>query len=88
MTVEKTPNQLYKESGTSLSFADWITREKDKGVIFPNTLVKDIVKNYVNQSKDEPQEVKKFDFGIPKWVIISGVAILIGAIVYDKVLRK
>ena len=29
-TVLKSPNKLWRESGTSLSFADWIQREKDK----------------------------------------------------------
>ena len=32
----KSPNRLWKESGTSLSFAEWIQREKDKGVFLPN----------------------------------------------------
>jgi len=27
----KSPNRLYKDSGTSLPFSDWIQREKDKG---------------------------------------------------------
>lgn len=34
--TEKTANQLYKESGTTLSFKDWIEREKLKGVNIPN----------------------------------------------------
>jgi hypothetical protein len=32
----KSANQLYKESGTTLSFKDWIEREKSKGVHIPN----------------------------------------------------
>jgi hypothetical protein len=33
---QKSPNRLWRESGTSLSFADWIQREKDKGAILIN----------------------------------------------------
>jgi hypothetical protein len=32
----KSPNRLWRESGTSLSFADWIQREKDKGAFLSN----------------------------------------------------
>jgi hypothetical protein len=32
----KSANQLWKESNTSLSFKDWLEREKSKGVFIPN----------------------------------------------------
>lgn len=32
----KSANQLWKESNTSLSFKDWIEREKSKGIFIPN----------------------------------------------------
>jgi hypothetical protein len=35
-TEKKSPNKLWRESGTSLSFADWIQREKDKGAFLRN----------------------------------------------------
>ena len=35
-TKTKSPNRLWRESGTSLSFADWIQREKDKGAFLAN----------------------------------------------------
>ena len=35
-TKQKSPNKLWRESGTSLSFADWIQREKDKGAFLVN----------------------------------------------------
>jgi len=34
--TNKSPNKLWRESGTSLSFADWIQREKDKGSFLVN----------------------------------------------------
>ena len=33
---KKSPNKLWRESGTSLNFADWIQREKDKGAFLTN----------------------------------------------------
>jgi hypothetical protein len=33
---QKSPNKIWRESGTSLSFADWIQREKDKGAFLTN----------------------------------------------------
>jgi hypothetical protein len=33
---KKSPNKLWRESGTSLSFADWIQREKDQGAFLTN----------------------------------------------------
>jgi len=35
-TKQKSPNKLWRESGTSLSFADWIQREKEKGAFLAN----------------------------------------------------
>jgi hypothetical protein len=33
---QKSPNRLWRDSGTSLSFADWIQREKEKGAFMQN----------------------------------------------------
>ena len=33
---KKSANQLWKESNTSLSFKDWLDREKEKGKFIPN----------------------------------------------------
>jgi hypothetical protein len=35
-TKQKSPNKIWRESGTSLIFADWIQREKDKGEFLRN----------------------------------------------------
>jgi len=32
----KSPNRLWRDSGTSLSFAEWIQREKEKGAFMQN----------------------------------------------------
>jgi hypothetical protein len=38
----KSANQLWKESNTSLSFKDWLDREKEKGKFIPNKKFKGI----------------------------------------------
>ncbi len=78
-----TANQLFKQSNTSLSFKEWIEREKEKGVLMKNALLDD-----VNQGLKAPEEenkgVAKLDIGIPSWVLVSGVVIIISALVYKR----
>ena len=63
--MEKSANQLWKESNTSLSFKEWIEREKSKGVFIPNKKFKafdgvnlesslntDAIKDTLNISKE------------------------------------
>ena len=38
----KSANQLWKESNTSLSFKDWLDREKEKGKFIPNKKFKGV----------------------------------------------
>jgi hypothetical protein len=38
----KSANQLWKESNTSLSFKDWLEREKQKGEFIPNKKYKGV----------------------------------------------
>jgi hypothetical protein len=40
--LTKSANQLWRESGTSLSFKDWLDREKDKGKFIPNKKFKGV----------------------------------------------
>lgn len=83
LTETKTANQLYKESGTSLSFAEWIEREKEKSSTFiKNTLLDDIIPETKEIQTTDETENKRFSFGIPKWVLITGVVILASAIAY------
>lgn len=69
-TTLKSPNRLWRDSGTSLSFADWIQREKDKN----NFLINKKFENFANVQGEEndatwlesiKQESKDF-FGIDK----------------------
>lgn len=46
--IPKTANQLYKESGSTLPFKDWIEREKSKGVHIPNEDVNKDIESMLN----------------------------------------
>lgn len=80
--MNKSANQLYKESGSSLSFKDWIQREKDKGIFIKNDLLNDVVKDEKTPSLASPF-IAKFDSGIPKWVVATGAVIVVGAFIYN-----
>jgi hypothetical protein len=40
--LTKSANQLWRESNTSLSFKDWLDREKEKGRFIPNKKFKSV----------------------------------------------
>lgn len=67
-TTVKSPNRLWRESGTTLSFADWIQREKDKSNFLVNkkflnfTNVQDEMSD-ANWTKDSLNQAK-VDLGI------------------------
>lgn len=72
-TKTKSPNRLWRESGTSLSFADWIQREKDKGAFlankkfekFANVEGKVDTDSWIEQVKNQA----RIDLGIDKPVV-------------------
>ncbi len=80
--MEKSANQLWRESGTSLSFKDWIQREKDKGVEIKNKLLENVVSSLQETDLKDTTDTTRFAFGIPKWVIYTGVSVVSFAIVY------
>lgn len=95
----KSANQLWKESGTSLSFADWIQREKDKGRFLPNKLVSEVtdsitnsVKNSLGVNSDGSTTPEKKDtnkvVGLNPWVIVASLSIIGGAILYSIISKK
>lgn len=113
----KSANQLWKESNTTLSFKDWLDREKEKGKFIPNKKFKgvdgidtsklDKVLEEANQKAVDSlgldskkfedmlgisyKEVKDRDankfLGLNKWLLISSVLVIGGAIAY-KVYNK
>ena len=88
----KSANQLWKESGTTLSFKDWIQREKEKGMLIPNKLVNDsiaLIKSNVgikdsdNSTVSLEKESSKTILGLNKLAIISSILIIGGALAYN-----
>lgn len=88
---EKSANQLWKESGTTLSFKDWIEREKEKGMLIPNKTVNDsiaLIKNTIGiQNGNDAVTLAETNtntvLGLNKWVLISSVLIIVGAVGYS-----
>jgi len=78
--MDKSANQLWKESNTSLSFKEWIEREKSKGIFIPNkkfkafngvdlegSLNNDIIKDTLNIGKDRFEK----ELGINKKPVVA-----------------
>ena len=107
----KSANQLWKESNTSLSFKDWIDREKNKGKYIPNKKFKSVdgidtsrtdrILEEANQrAVDSILDTTKFEdalgmtkknvvnkdrnkfIGLNKWLLISSLVVIGGAIAY------
>ena len=94
--TDKSANQLWKESGTSLSFANWLQREKDKGNFIPNKgiildtdeIVADstaTIRNVLNLDKPDAVVAKNETtvFGLNKWLLLMSLAIVGGAVAYN-----
>jgi hypothetical protein len=86
---QKTANKLYKEyknGGGTLSFKEFIQREKDKGV-FPlnielNDDIQNTLVNYKLNKKEEDMDKKKI-LGLPvKTLVIAGSLILISLVAF------
>jgi hypothetical protein len=88
---DKSANQLWKESSTTLSFKDWIEREKQKGMLIPNKLVSDslaLVKIKAGIQNNEDKVISSESnsntvLGLNKLVLISSVLIIFGALGYS-----
>lgn len=79
-------NQRWKQSGTSLSFKEWINREKAKGVVIPQKGVTDVYLTALNNQSDdnsnernEPKTVVSLSRNI---LLISGL-VIIGAVAFN-----
>jgi len=113
----KSANQLWKESNTTLSFKDWLEREKQKGKFIPNKKFKGVdgvdttkidkvleeANTKINDTigldstkfedilgitkKDENLRDKNKFLGLNKWLLLSSLAVIGGAIAY-KVYNK
>lgn len=86
----KSANQLFKESGSSLSFKTWVEREKDKGTFMyanglqskVNTIIADNIESSTNET--EAGLVPKNEvFGINKFVLLGLGLVVVAAIGYS-----
>jgi hypothetical protein len=82
----KTANQLYRESGTTLSFAEWLEREKAKGTEMVNAEIKAAIERLNNGQEQRTQATN--DLGLNKGVVVLGVMIIGVAIVWAMFNKK
>lgn len=96
----KSANQIWKESGSTLSFKNWLQREKDKGRFLPNKQLMEfnsqdnektlsssqklIQEALKNKSNANPKEVTK---GLSKAVILVSATLILGAVAF-KIYQK
>lgn len=94
--MEKSLNQQWKESGTTLSYKEWRIREDEKMASFDGGLPTPVVdkSNIQNALKDlqtkggyKTETSNKTIFGINKYVLVLGGLIIVGAIGY-KIYKK
>lgn len=95
--MEKSLNQKWKESGTTLSYKEWRIREDEKmasfdGVVIPQPTVdssniKNALKDLQTKGGYQTDTSNKTIFGINKYVLGFGALIVVGAIGY-KIYKK
>lgn len=60
-TEIKSANQLYRESGSTLPFKQWIEREKSKGIFIPNIEAQNEMMNVIGEdtktTEDKPNHL-------------------------------
>ena len=87
---------MYKESGSTLPFTQWLNREKAKGVVIPqkgvsDTIDEELQKELVGVNENEFSNFtdnKKTIFGLNKTILILSGVIIIGAIAYKIYVKK
>ena len=90
--MEKSLNQKYKESKTTLSYKDWRKREDEKMASFTGSLPSpNLSENPKYQKTIEEMErlggvkkdiSKKTTLGIPNSILVTGTIIILGAVAY------
>lgn len=82
-------NQQYKLSGSSLSFTEWLDREKAKGVVIPKEGITDVFEKEMFELEQEAeQEVEtlpkdsKRVLGLNRNMLMLSGLVIIGAIAY------
>ncbi len=80
-------NQRWKQSGTSLSFKEWINREKAKGVVIPQKGVTDVYLTALNNQSDdnsnEERNEPKTVVGLSRNILLISGLVIIGAVAFN-----
>ncbi len=82
-----TANQMYKNSGSTLPFREWLNREKEKGIVIPQQGVSDRIDDELQKKLDgeEVNFIKSGEntvLGLNKTVLIISTLIVLGAVGY------
>lgn len=97
--MEKSLNQRWKESGTTLSYIEWRRREDEKMASFDgipsiqapklsdNPSFQKTMQDIAKKSGYKEEISRKTIFGINKYVVIFGALIIVGAVGY-KIYQK
>ena len=90
LNVEKdlTANQLYKiykDEGGTLKFADWLTREKTKGIFPLNGSLNGEVQETIKKVKEE--EMKKTYLGFPVSTLLIAGGVIVLAVAAAKIMK-
>jgi len=86
--VLKSANQLYNESGSSLTFKEWIEQEKSKGNFIFNSRLQDKISSILNQEKEPVIAKSQNAIGLDRRYLILAGVIVGGALFYQFVIKK
>jgi hypothetical protein len=80
-------NKLYKQSGSTLPFKDWLEREKAKGKFIPNVEAMEEFYNAdgTEEAPAETTEIKKADVDkaqMTSKILRVGLIVLLGYVIY------
>lgn len=82
MTLENlSANKMYKLSGTSLPFKEWIDQEKAKGMVIPNKPALDAYMNMDGTNANTAPEPSIQEANVRMAKNLFRTAVLVGAIV-------
>jgi hypothetical protein len=77
----KSVNQQYRESGSDLSFRDWLNSQADQGVITKKIAPKEIQFNFIGDASVQ-------FFGVDVKYLVIGALVITGGIIAYKKFKK
>ena len=77
-------NKLYQESGSSLSFKDWLEREKAKGNFIPNANALEQFNSVDGVSDNEESGTTDISTNLVRNIAIVGVLFVIAYVVIQR----